>query len=173
MCQRDDWDFCVGQLKRIALDKFHKLMEPCKKQFMWVLQELIRARAKNLDGVFSGLLRHVASGDYTPKNTQLAASLLKMLQDNKYVVLLARAHPAFPSCTSLTINFHCNRAWLYASPRLISVVYFTFTRLITDHLKQPALTALRQQEINFTSTLLREKVSTCFSEPERCGIMLR
>lgn len=131
MCQRDDWDFCVGQLKRIALDKFHKLMEPCKKQFMWVLQELIRARAKNLDGVFSGLLRHVASGDYTPKNTQLAASLLKMLQDNK--------------------------AWLYASPRLISVVYFTFTRLITDHLKQPALTALRQQEINFTSTLLREK----------------
>jgi hypothetical protein len=50
--------------------------------------------------------------------------------------------------------------WLYASPRLISVVYFTFTRLITDHLKQPALTALRQQEISFTSTLFREKVSS-------------
>jgi len=95
MCQRDDWDFCVGQLKRIALDKFHKLMEPCKKQFMWVLQELIRARAKNLDGVFSGLLRHVASGDYTPKNTQLAASLLKMLQDNKCVVLLALTRLSF------------------------------------------------------------------------------
>jgi hypothetical protein len=107
MCQRDDWDFCVGQLKRIALDKFHKLMEPCKKQLMWVLQELIRARAKNLDGVFSGLLRHVASGDYTPKNTQLAASLLKMLQDNKYV---APSRPlVLVPCTAVNCQFLMQR----------------------------------------------------------------
>lgn len=51
------------------------------------------------------------------------------------------------------------------------MVYFTFTRLITDHLKQPALTALRQQEINFTSTLLREKVPTCLYESERSALM--
>ncbi len=87
----------------------------------------------------------------------------------------SRVRPAIPSSTSLTLTtrFHCYRAWLYASPRLISVVYFTFTRLITDHLKQPALTALRQQEINFTSTLLREKVPTCLYESERCSVTLR
>jgi len=85
MSQRDDWEFCVGQLNRLALEKFHKLIEPCKKQMMWILQELIRANAKNLEGVFAGLLRHVAGGDFSPKNTQLAASLLKTLQDHKYV----------------------------------------------------------------------------------------
>lgn len=88
MCQRDEWHCCVEQLKLIASDKFHKLHEPCKKQLMWMIQELIRARAKNVDTIFVGLLRHIAGGDYSPKNTQLAASLLKMLQDNKCAFLI-------------------------------------------------------------------------------------
>ncbi len=82
---RDGFSFATTQLKRLALEKYHKLEEDSKKQLLWLVQELIKHKAPHVDGICSALLRQIATGDLSPKNTALTMAMLKILSENKYV----------------------------------------------------------------------------------------
>lgn len=59
---------------------------------------------------------------------------------------------------------NCNdcvyRLWLDKYPLLLASAVYTFLRLIEDH-AAPSLVTLRQKEVTFTVSLLREKFTEC------------
>ena len=59
-------------------------------------------------------------------------------------------------------NFSYSRAWLDKYPVLLSSVVYSFLRLIEDHCI-PQLQALRQKEVTFVVTLVRERFAECLS----------
>lgn len=131
---RDGFAFAVISLKRLIIDKYPKLQDTCRRQLIWILQELIKLKVHDVDNLCSALLRHIAGGDLNPKNIALTNAVLKLFLDHKQ--------------------------WLHTSARLIPVAFYTFLRLVADHNK-PQFAALRQQEVMFCSTLWREKFEEC------------
>ena len=59
----------------------------------------------------------------------------------------------------LNFNF---RVWLDKFPFLIASVVYTYLRLIEDHIN-PTHALIRQKEINFCISLLREKFNDCMA----------
>lgn len=51
-----------------------------------------------------------------------------------------------------------HREWVLKSSILIAMAVYTYLRLIVDHHGTPQLLALRQKEVDFCITLLRERV---------------
>eukprot|EP00005_Dracoamoeba_jomungandri_P009610 CAMPEP_0174266922 /NCGR_PEP_ID=MMETSP0439-20130205/31905_1 /TAXON_ID=0 /ORGANISM="Stereomyxa ramosa, Strain Chinc5" /LENGTH=1204 /DNA_ID=CAMNT_0015354171 /DNA_START=38 /DNA_END=3652 /DNA_ORIENTATION=+ len=132
--QRDGFNLCVLQLQRVVTDKHQMFYDQPRKQLIWLIQELIKLRAPEVDLVVAALMRHMVGGDVTPKNINLIAMVLHLLMENK--------------------------KWLYSIPQFIPIVLMAFLRLISDHNKPP-LANLRKQEIAFCVSLLKEKFDDC------------
>lgn len=131
---RDGFGLVLGQLTQLILERFLRFQDHVRAQLLWLVREMIRNAVTNVDNLCWNLMRHAAGGDISSRNIQLIESLLDIYQEYK--------------------------SWLEKFPVLIASVVYTYLRLIEDH-GLPSLAALRQKEINFMVTLLRERFADC------------
>ena len=95
-----------------------------------LMKEMIRNQVTAIDGVCWILMRQIAGGDVSQRNSWLADSLMDIFAEN--------------------------RAWLEKYPFLLASVVYTFLRIIEDH-SHPNLAALREKEVSFVVSLIRDK----------------
>lgn len=95
---------------------------------------MIKNSVSNVDNLCWNLMRYAAGGDVSPKNITLVESLL-----------------------DLFIEY---RSWLEKFPVLLASVVYTYLRLIEDH-HGPYLATLRQKEVTFLISILRERFFEC------------
>jgi len=133
---RDGLALVLSHLMQLVAERFPRLLDSARTQLLWLIKELVRANVSGTDNLIWNLMRQIAGGDVTPKNIWLAESLMDLLQDQ--------------------------RPWLEKLPFLIASVVYTYLRLIEDHIN-PGYAAVRQKEINFCISLLREKFNDCMS----------
>ncbi|UYV77018.1 INTS3 [Cordylochernes scorpioides] len=133
---RDGFSSITGLINQIILEKYLRLHEPCRVQLIWLLRELIKNAVQGADVVCINLLRQIAGGDISTKNMWLAEAMLETLVDNK--------------------------PWLERHPSVVASSVYTYLRLLMDHLG-PGLATLRQREVDFCVSLLRERFADCMT----------
>nr|XP_050855800.1 integrator complex subunit 3 isoform X3 [Vespula vulgaris] len=131
---RDGLAIVLGHLNQLVLERYLRLNDVTRTQLLWLLREMIRTSVANVDNLCLTLLRHAAGGDISPRNLFLVDALLDIFQEN--------------------------RPWLDKFPFLVASIVYTYLRLIEDH-NGPHLTGLRQKEVTFTVSLLRERMVDC------------
>ncbi|XP_026741044.1 integrator complex subunit 3 homolog isoform X2 [Trichoplusia ni] len=129
---RDGLTCVLNNLSNLILERYLKFHDTTRNQLLWLIKEMIRNAVTGIDSVCWNLMRYASGGDITPKNIILVESLLDIYIEN--------------------------RAWLDKYPVLICMVVYTYLRLIEDH-NIPQLMSLRQKEVNFVITLIRERFS--------------
>ncbi|XP_050193486.1 integrator complex subunit 3-like isoform X1 [Myiozetetes cayanensis] len=77
-------------------------------------------------------MKQIAGGDVTAKNIWLAENVLEILTEQ--------------------------RDWVLKSSLLVAMAVYTYLRLLVDHHGTPQLQGLRQKEVEFCISLLRERV---------------
>ena len=127
---KDGLQYVLTELQRIVSDKWLKVKDSVRTQVIWMIKELIRNHVATIDGVIWTLMRQVAGGDVSHKNLGLADSLMDVFSEH--------------------------RAWLEKYPFLYASVVYTYLRIIEDH-AHPNLAALREKEVAFVITLIRER----------------
>lgn len=131
---RDGLAVVLINLNQIVLEKYLRLNDVARGQLLWLLREMIRTSITNVDNLCLSLLRHAAGGDISQRNLFLIDSLLDIFQDN--------------------------RPWLDKFPFLVASVIYTYLRLIEDH-SASHLVNLKQKEVTFVISLIREKILDC------------
>ncbi|XP_020292373.1 integrator complex subunit 3 isoform X2 [Pseudomyrmex gracilis] len=131
---RDGLAGVLAYLNQLVLEKYLRFNDVTRSQLLWLLREMIRTSITNVDNLCLSLLRHAAGGDISPRNLFLVDALLDIFQEN--------------------------RAWLDKYPFLVASIVYTYLRLIEDH-NGPHLAGLRQKEVGFTVSLIRERMSDC------------
>lgn len=131
---RDGFGLILNQLSQLVLERYLRFTDTAKAQVTWIVREMIKSSVSNVDNLCWNLMRHAAGGDTSHKNVTLIESLL-----------------------DLYIEY---RAWLDQFPVLLASVVYTYLRLIEDH-NTPYLSALRQKEVNFVVSILRDKFYDC------------
>nr|CAG4641495.1 EOG090X0205 [Eurycercus lamellatus] len=133
---RDGLALVLSHLTQLVVERFPRLQDSVRSQLMWLIKELVRANVTGTDMLIWNLMRQIAGGDVAARNLWLADSLMDLLVDQ--------------------------RGWLDKFPFLIASAVYTYLRLIEDHLN-PAHAVIRQKEINFCISLLREKFNDCMA----------
>lgn len=131
---RDGLAIVLGHLNQLVLERYLRLNDVTRSQLLWLLREMIRTSVANVDNLCLSLLRHAAGGDISLKNLFLVDALLDIFQEN--------------------------RPWLDKFPFLVASIVYTYLRLIEDH-NAPHLSGLRQKEVTFTVSLIRERMADC------------
>lgn len=131
---RDGFGLIVNYLSQLVLERYLRFHDVSKQQLLWLLREMIKNAVSNVDNLVWNLLRHAAGGDVSQKNITLIESLLDVF-----------------------VEYKC---WLEKFPLLIASVVYTFLRLIEDH-HAPYLASLRQKEVNFLISLMRDHFHEC------------
>lgn len=131
---RDGFGLIVTNLSQLVLDRYLRFNEVVKQQLIWLLREMIKNAVTNVDTLVWNLMRHAAGGDVSPKNITLIESILDVF-----------------------IEY---RSWLEKFPLLIASVVYTYLRLIEDH-NAPYLSSLRQKEVNFLISIMRDHFHEC------------
>ncbi|XP_059474245.1 integrator complex subunit 3 isoform X2 [Neocloeon triangulifer] len=134
---RDGMNTVVQNLTQIAVERFSKLSEVVWHQLLWFTRELIRNSVNGVDILCWNVLRNISGGDVSPRNLAVAEYMLDVFMEY--------------------------RAWLDKNSFLVASVVYTYLRLIDDHggNHTQALAPLRQKEVTFTVSLLREKFNDC------------
>ncbi|KAJ8948934.1 hypothetical protein NQ314_008312 [Rhamnusium bicolor] len=131
---RDGFGLIVTNLSQLVLDRYLKFNDVVKQQLVWLLREMIKNAVSNVDNLVWNLMRHAAGGDVSPRNITLIESLLDVFMEY--------------------------RSWLEKFPLLIASVVYTYLRIIEDH-HAPYLANLRQKEVNFLISIMREHFHEC------------
>ncbi|XP_075226448.1 integrator complex subunit 3 isoform X2 [Lycorma delicatula] len=131
---RDGLQMVLANLSQLVLERWLKLTERCQSQLLWLLRELVRNAVAGVETLAWNLMRLAAGGDISARNIMLIESLLDIYQEN--------------------------RIWLEKYPLLLASVVYTYLRLIEDH-GSVGLASLRQKEVVFTVSLLRDKFTEC------------
>lgn len=118
----------------MIMEKYLRLSDTVRGQLFWLLREMIRTNISNVDNICLSLLRYAAGGDISQRNLYLIDALLDIFQEH--------------------------RTWLDKFQYLIASTVYTYLRLIEDH-SSAHLAALRQKEVIFIVSLLREKMADC------------
>lgn len=134
LISRDGFSLILTQLSQLVLERYLRFQDVVKAQLLWLLREMIKNAVTNVDNLCWNLMRHAAGGDTSPRNLTLIESLLDVF-----------------------IEY---RNWLDKFPFLIASVVYTYLRLIEDH-NGPYLANLRQKEVTFLVSLLRERFVEC------------
>lgn len=134
LVNRDGMNVVLVKVNQILMEKFLKLQDVPRTQLVWLVRELVKSSIMGADGVVMTLLKQVAGGDISTKNLWLAESVLDILLDQK--------------------------EWVVKSGMLIAMSIYTFLRLIVDH-GAPNLLTLRQKEVDYCISMLREKFMEC------------
>lgn len=127
---RDGLVFVTTNLSMLVADKYPKFTDCARKQFLWLLKELVKNQVLNVDNIVWNIMRQASGGDVSPKNISLIEGLLDIFIEH--------------------------RSWLDKFPVIIGGVVYTYVRLIEDH-NGPALAALRNKEIKFIIALIRDR----------------
>ncbi|XP_071450149.1 integrator complex subunit 3 [Hetaerina americana] len=131
---RDGLGLVLVHLSQLIQERYSRLLDKVRQQLLWLVREMIKNAVTGVDGLCWNLMRHIAGGDVSPRNVALAEALLDIYSDN--------------------------RVWLDKFPFLIASVVYAYLRLIEDH-HGMLLSQLRQREVAFTVTLMREKFTEC------------
>lgn len=134
LVNRDGMSIVLAKMNQILMEKFLKLQDQPRTQMVWLVRELVKTAVMGADGVVMTLLKQIAGGDVSSKNLWLAESVLDILLEQK--------------------------EWVLKSGMLIAMAVYTYLRLIVDH-GAPNLLSLRQKEVDFCISMLREKFMEC------------
>ncbi|PNJ56339.1 INTS3 isoform 1 [Pongo abelii] len=132
LVSRDGMNIVLNKINQILMEKYLKLQDTCRTQLVWLVRELVKSGVLGADGVCMTFMKQIAGGDVTAKNIWLAESVLDILTEQ--------------------------REWVLKSSILIAMAVYTYLRLIVDHHGTAQLQALRQKEVDFCISLLRERV---------------
>uniref|UniRef100_A0A8C2RD57 Integrator complex subunit 3 n=1 Tax=Capra hircus TaxID=9925 RepID=A0A8C2RD57_CAPHI len=132
---RDGMNIVLNKINQILMEKYLKLQDTCRTQLVWLVRELVKSGVLGADGVCMTFMKQIAGGDVTAKNIWLAESVLDILMEQ--------------------------REWVLKSSILIAMAVYTYLRLIVDHHGTAQLQALRQKEVDFCISLLRERFMEC------------
>ncbi|XP_043069639.1 integrator complex subunit 3 homolog [Drosophila bipectinata] len=130
LVSRDGMNVIVANLTLLVAEKYAKLTEIARRQLIWVLREFVKHQVLSVENVIWNCLRQAGGGDASHKNLFLIESLLDIF-----------------------IEY---RTWLEGNPFLVQSAVYSYVRLIEDH-ANPALMALRQKEVKFTISLIRDR----------------
>uniref|UniRef100_A0A6P4EFR3 SOSS complex subunit A homolog n=1 Tax=Drosophila rhopaloa TaxID=1041015 RepID=A0A6P4EFR3_DRORH len=130
LVSRDGMNVIVANLTLLVAEKYTKLTEVARRQLIWVLREFVKHQVLNVENVIWNCLRQAGGGDASHRNLFLIESLLDIF-----------------------IEY---RTWLEGNSFLIQSTVYSYVRLIEDH-ANPALISLRQKEVKFTISLIRER----------------
>ncbi|KAF7280888.1 hypothetical protein GWI33_005436 [Rhynchophorus ferrugineus] len=133
---RDGFGNIMTNLSQLVLEKYLRFTDLVKQQLIWLLREMIKNNVIGVDNLCWNLLRHAAGGDVSPRNLSLVESLLDVF-----------------------IEY---RIWLEKFPILIASVVYSYLRLIEDH-HAPYLSNLRQKEVTFLVSIMREHFNECLT----------
>ncbi|NXB43832.1 INT3 protein, partial [Leucopsar rothschildi] len=136
LVSRDGMNIVLNKINHILMEKYLKLQDTCRTQLVWLLRELVKSGVLGADGVCMTFMKQIAGGDVTAKNIWLAENVLEILTEQ--------------------------REWVLKSSLLVAMAVYTYLRLIVDHHGTAALQALRQKEVEFCISLLRERFMDCF-----------
>ncbi|CAM5174588.1 unnamed protein product [Eretmochelys imbricata] len=136
LVSRDGMNIVLNKINQILMEKYLKLQDACRTQLVWLLRELVKSGVLGADGVCMTFMKQIAGGDVTAKNIWLAENVLEILTEQ--------------------------REWVLKSNILIAMAVYTYLRLIVDHHGTSQLQALRQKEVDFCISLLRERFMDCF-----------
>ncbi|CAH0553615.1 unnamed protein product [Brassicogethes aeneus] len=131
---RDGFGLIVTSLSNLVLERYLRFNEVVKLQIIWLMREMIKNSVGGVDNLVWNLMRHAAGGDVSQKNIMLTESLVDIFIDYKN--------------------------WLFNFPILIASVVYTYLRLIEDH-HAPHLASLRQKEVAFLISVMREHFNEC------------
>ncbi|KAF2881057.1 hypothetical protein ILUMI_25118 [Ignelater luminosus] len=131
---RDGLGLVLTHLSQLVLDRYLRFNDVVKSQLLWLVREMIKNSVSNVDNLCWNLMRHAAGGDTSPRNINLIESLLDVFIEYK--------------------------SWLERFPVLLASVVYTYLRLLEDH-NAAYLANLRQKEVTFLITILREKFFEC------------
>ncbi|XP_060948253.1 integrator complex subunit 3 [Limanda limanda] len=134
LVNRDGMNVILVKINQILMEKFLKLQDVPRTQLVWLVRELVKSSVIGADGVVMTLLKQIAGGDISTKNLWLAENVLEILLDQK--------------------------EWVLKSGMLIAMSVYTYLRLIVDH-GAPNLLILRQKEVDYCISMLREKFMEC------------
>ncbi|XP_034523464.1 integrator complex subunit 3 isoform X3 [Ailuropoda melanoleuca] len=135
LVSRDGMNIVLNKINQILMEKYLKLQDTCRTQLVWLVRELVKSGVLGADGVCMTFMKQIAGGDVTAKNIWLAESVLDILTEQ--------------------------REWVLKSSILIAMAVYTYLRLIVDHHGTAQLQALRQKEVDFCMSLLRERFMDC------------
>uniref|UniRef100_A0A8C7BBQ8 Integrator complex subunit 3 n=1 Tax=Neovison vison TaxID=452646 RepID=A0A8C7BBQ8_NEOVI len=135
LVSRDGMNIVLNKINQILMEKYLKLQDTCRTQLVWLVRELVKSGVLGADGVCMTFMKQIAGGDVTAKNIWLAESVLDILTEQ--------------------------REWVLKSGILIAMAVYTYLRLIVDHHGTAQLQALRQKEVDFCLSLLRERFMEC------------
>jgi len=130
LVSRDCFNFVVHELSKLISEKYIKLKEEVRKQLLWFIREMIKNQVSNIDGLCWTLMRQIAGGDLSQKNLWLADTLMDLYIEH--------------------------RVWLEKFQFLLLSVVYTYLRIIEDH-AHANLAALRNKEVSFVVTLIRDR----------------
>ncbi|KFV70776.1 Integrator complex subunit 3, partial [Dryobates pubescens] len=136
LVSRDGMNIVLNKINHILMEKYLKLQDTCRTQLVWLLRELVKSGVLGADGVCMTFMKQIAGGDVTAKNIWLAENVLEILTEQ--------------------------REWVLKSSLLVAMAVYTYLRLIVDHHGTAQLQALRQKEVDFCISLLRERFMDCF-----------
>ncbi|KAM6365323.1 integrator complex subunit 3 [Pluvialis apricaria] len=136
LVSRDGMNIVLNKINHILMEKYLKLQDTCRTQLVWLLRELVKSGVLGADGVCMTFMKQIAGGDVTAKNIWLAENVLEILTEQ--------------------------REWVLKSSLLIAMAVYTYLRLIVDHHGTSQLQVLRQKEVDFCVSLLRERFMDCF-----------
>ncbi|XP_013877897.1 integrator complex subunit 3 [Austrofundulus limnaeus] len=134
LVSRDGMNVVLVKINQILMEKFLKLQDVPRTQLVWLVRELVKSGVTGADGVIMTLLKQIAGGDISTKNLWLAENVLDILLEQK--------------------------EWVSKNGMLIAMSVYTYLRLIVDH-GVPNLLPLRQKEVDFCISMLREKFMEC------------
>ncbi|KAL1918589.1 uncharacterized protein VTP21DRAFT_2611 [Calcarisporiella thermophila] len=130
---RDFYNNVLHLLKHLSSStKFHQFYHPVHEQMLWLVGELTALAVQDIDMVYIALFRQLRGSDLTKTNLWLCESLLTLL------------------------DVHREKLDLY--PDVITTSLYIYLRLIPDH---TTVGPLRQREINYCASILREKFVSC------------
>ncbi|XP_024538045.1 integrator complex subunit 3 [Selaginella moellendorffii] len=133
----DGYAAFVGLLLRLVNDSYAKLLEHPRGQIIWLLKQLIEFYATDVDNLCLLLLRQIVGGDTSPTNVWLAMQMLEVLT------------------TKIS--------WVTSNHGLLTSAVYTYLRLLPDHsmAKNSSVNELRQAEIKFCASMIREHFQEC------------
>ncbi|KAK5884175.1 hypothetical protein CesoFtcFv8_020430 [Champsocephalus esox] len=134
LLSRDGMSIVLLKINQILMEKFLKLQDTPRTQLVWLVKELVKSGVVGADGVLMTLLKQIAGGDISSKNLWLSENVLEILLDQKEFVL--------------------------KNGMLIAMSVYTYLRLIVDH-GAPNLLILRQKEVDYCISMLRDKFAEC------------
>jgi len=105
-----------------------------RSQMVWMLNELIKTSTTGCENVCLNLMKQIIGGDVTERNIALCEGVINI--------------------------YLSNRKWLEKHLNLIQIAVYTYLRLLQEHVSAN-LASLRQKEVTFVVSMLRDKWLDC------------